>query len=164
MKVSHVISTCLCLLFLCSCATEHLIHPQLPADVSMNKEAAREGWLIVTLRLESGEELPFIVDTGTPVVLFDKSLEPKLGKRLGSVTLSNFGNEQKGGCYAAPKLYLGSTPLATGSRIYTWDCKRFPSDKGHPIMGILGMDCLRHYCIQLDFEAKDALFRPQSLE
>jgi hypothetical protein len=26
-------------------------------------------------------------------------------------------------------------------------------DEGHPIMGILAMDCLKHYCIQLDFQA-----------
>ncbi len=57
---------------------------ELPADVSMNKEAGRGNWLFVTLRLESGEELPFFVDTGMTLTLLDKSLEPKLGKRLGT--------------------------------------------------------------------------------
>jgi len=34
-----------------------------------------------------------------------------------------------------------------------------------PIMGILGMDCLRHYCIQLDFaDHKIHFFNPDSLE
>jgi hypothetical protein len=28
-----------------------------------------------------------------------------------------------------------------------------PSDSDHPIMGMLGIDCLKHYCIQLDFAA-----------
>jgi hypothetical protein len=131
----------------------------------MNKDAGRGDWLIVTLRLESGEELPFIVDTGSPVVCFDKSLEPKLGKRFGPCTFSNFGVKRKGGRYAAPKLYLGNTPLLTGNRIYTWDFKQAASDEGRPIMGVLGMDCLRHYCIQLDFEAgKMRFLNPNCLD
>jgi hypothetical protein len=38
----------------------------------------------------------------------------------------------------------------TGKRIYTSDLK-------HP-SGILGMDCLKHYCIQLDFAARKMRF------
>ena len=79
----------LSLLLFCSCATTpepSAIIPasDLPADVTMNKEAGRGNWLFVTLRLESGDELPFFVDTGMTVTLLDKSLEPKLGKRLGT--------------------------------------------------------------------------------
>ncbi len=29
---------------------------------------------------------------------------------------------------------------------------------GRHVAGILGMDCLRHYCVQLDFEAKKVCF------
>ena len=42
----------------------------------------------------------------------------------------------------------------TGKNVCTLDLKSLsfslPDD---PVMGILGMDCLRHYCIQFDFEA-----------
>src|SRR5512147_1069796 len=79
-------------LFLCSCATtpeSSSISPAtvLPADVTLNEDAGRGGWIIVMLRLESGEELPFIVDTGASGTLLDKSLEPKLGKRSGKLTI-----------------------------------------------------------------------------
>jgi len=132
--------------------------PQLPADVIINKDAGHNGWLFVTLRLESGEELPFIVDTGTPVTLLVKSLAPKLGKRLRTGTFWNFGHKQECGCYVAPKLYLGSIPLITGSQVWTYNFK-WLSFLGHRhIMGILGMDCLRHYSIQLDFEARKMRF------
>jgi hypothetical protein len=137
----------LSLLFLCSCATTP--HPsaivpasELPADVSINREAGRGGYLIVTLRLADGEGLPFMLDTGATSTVFDKSLEPKLGKCLGTAPTTGWsGTGGKARLYAAPKLYLGNTRLMTGSRIST----------GNP--GILGMDCLKHYCIQLDFEA-----------
>ena len=146
-------------LLLCSCATTP--HPSavtglpaLPADVTMNKDAGRGGHLIITLRLQSGEELPCMVDTGSPITLLDKSLEPKLGQCLGTETLWNFRTKYEAGDYAAPKLYLGSTPLVTDSNVLTSDyVAKMSSGAGRPIMGVLGMDCLRHYCIQLDFKA-----------
>src|ERR1035437_3483983 len=99
------------LLLLCSCATQQSTRSRLPADVPFNQNAGRGGWLIVTVRLESGEQLPLFLDTGSPMTWFDKSQEPKLGKRLDTLTAWNFGAKQEAGLYTAPKLYLGSTPL-----------------------------------------------------
>jgi predicted aspartyl protease len=144
----------LSLLFLCSCATEHSIHSRLPADVTMNKDAGRGGLLFVTLRLGDSEELPFIVDTGSPGTLFDKSLAPKLGGRLplGKWTVRMPIGKQKSSLYWKPRLRLGNTRLKTGNLVATFDFKQLSDQVGHPIMGILGMDCLKHYCIQLDFK------------
>jgi hypothetical protein len=151
----------LSLLLLCSRATADSIHPQLPADVTMNKAAGRGSWLIVALRLESGEELPFVVDTGSPVTLLDKSLEPKLGKRLETMTFSlPAGGKQESGVYPAPKLYLGSALLTTDSYIATYPCKQLSARSHERIMGVLGMDCLHHYCVQLDFQAGKMHFLP----
>jgi hypothetical protein len=153
MKITRLTFACAGLLFLWSCATTpepsaNAPAIELPADVAMNKEAGRGGHLIVSLRLEGGEELPLGVDTGTAITLLPKSLEPRLGKRLGTETFEDFGVKHKIGIYAAPKLFLGNTLLVTGSRIGTWD----------DAIGILGMDCLRHYCIQLDFQARTLRF------
>jgi hypothetical protein len=141
------------LLFLCSCAVADSTRPPLPAEVSINTAAGRGGFLIVTLRAESGEGLPFIVDTGSPITFFDKSLEPKLGRRLGTMPVTTAsGDKQKSGLYAAPKIYLGGTPLVTGGNIVTRDFRQSSRVDSH-VMGILGMDCFRHYCLQLDFDA-----------
>ncbi len=146
------------LLLLCSCATTpepSAIVPasEFPADATINKDAGRGNLLFVTLRLESGEELPFFVDTGAAGTVFDISLEPKLGKCLTTNIVEHWGIKNEAGFYAAPKLYLGSTPLMTGGLVFTFDFKQLSSQAGRPVMGILGMDCLEHYCIQLDFEA-----------
>jgi len=135
----------LSLFLLCSCAaTPHpsanISATELPADVAINTVAGHGGYLTVMLRLEDGEELPFMVDTDASGTSFDRSFEPKLGKRLGKGTSANWEGSGKADMYAAPKLYLGNTRLMTGSRVSTGSA-------------ILGMDCLRHYCIQLDFEA-----------
>src|ERR1700722_8599952 len=82
------------------------VGPLIPHEVTINKDAGRGNFVFVTLRLESGEEWPCMVDTGSPITVFDKALEPKLGKRLKNGTLSMGWTKQKCGVYAAPKLYL----------------------------------------------------------
>ena len=146
------------LLLLCSCATppgQPALVPalELPAELAMNGEAGRGSWLIVVLRSENGEELSFMVDTGASNTILDKSLEPKLGKRSGTVTLGMFRSSEQAGLFVAPRLFWGSTPLKTEDLIATYDFKSLSALAGRPIMGCLGMGCLRHYCIQLDFEA-----------
>jgi hypothetical protein len=124
----------------------------LPPDVAMNRDAGREMWLFVNLRVD-GQELPFFVDTGTTRTLLDESLEPVLGKRLGTGEVRHFEATLQLARYAAPQLYLGNTPLTTAQDIYTCDLKHLSLLAGRPVMGILGMDCLKHYCVQLDFQA-----------
>jgi hypothetical protein len=150
----HILGMVLSLLFFCSCATEENSNHSLPADVTMNKDAGRGNWLIVTLRLENGEALPFMVDTGSPGTLFDKSLASKLKRLpLGTWTVPMPDEKQKSGIYWEPKLFLGNARLKTGKLCATFDLKRFSDEAGSPIMGILAMDCLKHYCIQMDFQS-----------
>ena len=126
---------------------EDSIRPPLPAEVTINEDAGLGGLLLVTLRSESGEALLFVVDTGSPAILLDKSLEPGLGRCLGATTIQTLVGRRKGRIYTAPKFYLGATPLMAGSNIVAVDLKKMLSPAGRPIVGILGMDCLRHYCI-----------------
>ena len=163
MRKANALAIALTLLLLCSCAATRdpsnmILATKLPAELSMNEDAGRGGWLIVMLRSENGEELPFGLDTGSSDTIIDKSLEQRLGKRLGETTLLHWSGDLKSGVYAAPRLYAQGTPLMTGGVIATFDLKEHSSSLGRPMMGILGMDCLRHYCIQLDFEALKVRF------
>jgi pimeloyl-ACP methyl ester carboxylesterase len=129
----------------------------LPGEVPINRGAGRGEHLFLTLTGGTGEELLFVVDTGAPQTILDKFLEPRLGKRLASrrVRYGWFGVRAVG-VYAAPKLFLNDIPLQTGPEALTDDLGgMFP---GRPIAGILGMDCLRHYCVQLDFAASRMRF------
>jgi hypothetical protein len=147
------------LLLLCSCATENSVHSQLPATVAMNKDAGRLQPMFVTLQLEDGKGLPCLLDTGAPVTALDQSLEPKLGKRFSTESVWAFDGKHEGGIYPAPKIYLGGTLLQhTGTNICTFDCKPFSTAFGRPVMGILGMDVLEHYCMQLDFASRRIRF------
>ena len=123
-------------------------------EVALSQDTARGNELLLTLGLSSGQKLLFGVDTGSPVTLLDKSLEPMLGKRLGSTTVLNFGSKERAEIYTAPALYLGDIQLKTGRQVVVIDftAKYAHFEDRHPL-GILGMDCLKHYCIQMDFEA-----------
>src|SRR5437899_1156416 len=75
--ISRISGAYLCLRLLCVVAGAESI--ELPPELVMNYAAGRGSWVIVPLQLESGEELRFVVDTGSPITLVDESLAPKLG-------------------------------------------------------------------------------------
>jgi hypothetical protein len=145
---------------LCSCSSMHPREVQRPADLNMNKGAGRGDELLATVHLEDGQELLMIVDTGAPYSLIDESLKPILGKPVGKFTTGSCYGKANFQIYKAPKLYLGSTQLRTWHQIATTPILKQLSDDmnrmmntNRPIRGVLGMDCLRYYCLQLDFEA-----------
>jgi len=148
----HAIGAGVCLVFWCSCTTtpnwdaDDSITPPLPGETSLNKGAGRGDQIRVTLHLKSRQEIPVMVDTGSPDTMLDKSLNPQLGKRLGKEKFK-FPAMRKGtaASYKAPELYLGGTQLRIGKKVSTIDWNGGAA--------ILGMDCLQHYCIQLDFTA-----------
>lgn len=158
-RVLFAVGLLLSLLLLCSCATPTnpavgSLGTSLRAETILNEDAGCGSAAIIVLRSEDGRELPFIVDTGAPMTVLDKSLEPGQGKCLGTHTLDNFGALYQGSVYAAPELYLGDTRLATDVNTIASDIlSKVTADAGRPVLGILGMDCLRHYCIQFDFKA-----------
>lgn len=154
-----------CLLIFCSCAAtsnrwyaDDSSRPPLPTETSFNKGAGRGDQLFITLRSGGSEDWLFMVDTGAYDTVLDKSLEPKLGKRIETKhVLYGWLGKRTVGIYESPKLYLGNIQLRTGDHVWTDDLSQ-QVEPGHRAMGILGMDCLHHYCIQLDFAAKKLRF------
>ena len=131
----------------------------LPREVSMNADAGRGNELFITVSLSNGEKLPFLLDTGASTTIIDKSLEAELGKRLGTGKIRVFGISQDVDSYYAPFLFVGNTQLMmTGLYITAYDCSGMSTNADRPVKGILGMDVLSHYCIQLDFAANKTRF------
>ena len=144
------------LILLCSCVKGNSVQQRLPADAMMNEDVG-ENWLFVTLRLEGGDELPFFIDTGAASTFLDKSLAAKLG--------TPHAGKYDAPRYPAPKLFLGNVQLKTGNTVGVQDFTNESSIAGRLVVGVLGIDCLKHYCIQLDFEAgKIRFLDPNHLE
>lgn len=128
-----------------------------PAEITLEKWVGRGMMLQTKIRLQNGTEFPCALDTGSPTSTLPTAAEPMLGQRLGSGGLLMLGGpeRQPTGLYAAPKIYLGNTLLETGGVVETWNNNE----------AILGMDCLCHYCIQLDFAAgKIRFLDPEHLD
>lgn len=123
----------------------------LPPEAPINKQAGRGGLLVVTLSLEDGRKLPFVLDTGTSGTLVDESLELELGKPAGAETFQSWGKYSKKNYYRAPKLFLDGVQLRTGKTVAAFDFTGLSRDLDQSIKGMLGIDTLRNYCIQLDF-------------
>lgn len=131
----------------------------LPPDVPMNKDAGLGNWIIINIHLAGGEDFPVVLDTGCPTTCLDTSFEPQLGQRITTNTLWDFGVKSEINVFLAPKFFLDDTPLAKiGPYVVTHNCKQISSAFGHPVMGILGMDILQNYCVQLDFAARKIRF------
>jgi hypothetical protein len=153
----------LALLSLTACSTTPPNQPALPSPTSFNLGAGCGHVLFLNLRMEDGEERLFCVDTGGALTVLDKSLEAKLGKSVGhkKINLAWVENGKwKAKKYKSPKLYLGATQLQLGEHVYTGDITRLLDHgaRGRPLAGILGMDCLQNYCIQLDFNSRTVRF------
>jgi hypothetical protein len=129
-----------------------LPNAERPPDISINKDAGLGSWIIINIRLANGEDVPMVMDTGCPTTCLDTSFEPRLGQRVKTDVLWDFGVKSQINLYAAPKLFLINTPLMKiGPYVVTHDCRQISAEVGHPVMGILGMDVLQNYCIQVNF-------------
>ena len=130
----------------------------LPAEMAMNRDAGHGNVIFVNLQLESGATFPFVLDTGTTWTVFDQSLAPLLGQRIHTATVWRWGVQQESGIYLAPNLFLGGAPLLTGKAVATDDFKSISQSFGRSVMGLIGMDTLKNYCLQLDFAAGKVRF------
>ena len=132
--------------------------PKLPPAVVMNPGAEKGNHIFVKVRVGHGDELPFILDTGASISAFDDSIEPQLGARVHTISIWRWGGQRDSGVYAAPHFYLGGTRLVSGPMVTTCDFKKISGDIGRPVLGLIGMDVLGHYCVQLDFAAGKVRF------
>ena len=145
----------------CSCATHRSHSSSLltaePPEQILREKAGTEEPLIVTLRLSDGHVVPCILDTGSTSTVLDWSLKGFIGRRLRTMSYSfpfRATAHENAEVYKSPKLYLGNVPITTDSTILVGrviDTNNFGTND-HPYKAILGMDCLRHYCIQIDFD------------
>jgi len=135
---------------------------KLPPETPINPDAGRGNLLVINLQV-AGKERPFVVDTGAGITCVAKSLAAKLGRPVGTVTYHQWGVVSTKKLYAMPAMYLGGTRLRSGTRVMAMDLDFISIVGGQPIEGIVGMDVLDNYCVQVDFAANKLRFLNDSL-
>lgn len=141
----------------CAVAADE-VKPGLPREVVMSQGTGQGKHIILMVRVGHGDELPFILDTGASLTAFDDSLAPQLGPRIQTMTIWRWGERKDSGVYATPHFYLGGTRLLAGPTVTTCDFKDISTTVGRPVLGLIGMDVLEHYCVQIDFAAGKVRF------
>lgn len=150
-------------LLLASCATvpptppANPQRPGLPPETAFDRGLGTDRLLCLRLRSERGDKWRFLVDSGSPITIFNSNVRSKLGPSLGvePVQYAWCGNATLQ-IHNAPRLYLGNTLLLNDSRVRSDDLRRVWPGRG--VDGILGLDCLQHYCVQLDFSTHTIRF------
>ncbi len=102
-----------------------------------------------------GQEYPFLLDTGATGTIFDNSFKDKLGNRFlwpKNATLAR-GKKAKIEYYRHPDANLGPLKFNDLNLIGVLDCDLwFGSKTPIKYRGIIGMDFLKKYIVQIDFD------------
>lgn len=167
-----ILSLACCLWFVTGCASHRSAeanHPaddasdlKIPGETTLNPDAGRGNLMIIGVRINGGKPVPFVLDTGAGITCVSESLATKLGKPVGTVTAHHWGHDSKKNLYAMPKISVGGARLRGGEAVMAMDLSPVSLACGHEIGGILGMDVLENYCLQLDFDAHKLRFPDHS--
>jgi hypothetical protein len=105
-----------------------------------------------------GKEYAFVLDTGTSVTTFDTSLKNELGsvKKIAKIeTGTDPINVQ---LFDAPEAFLGPLNLQNCGQVTCVDLKTLGYVLGKEINGVLGMNFLQKYIVQMNFDEGKLIF------
>jgi hypothetical protein len=106
--------------------------------------------LIVPVTIQ-GKQYSFVLDTGASTSLYDRSLRPLMGERLGSTQGCTPQGKVKVEVRRPPAASVGGLPLHSPFA-FVHDLRRFREVTGIEIAGILGMDFLQQHVLEIDFD------------
>jgi len=113
--------------------------------------------ILLPVRFKNKEYL-FLFDTGTSHTGFDISFKPQLGKAIRTGKGLTVGGPVKSESFAAPKAFLGPFNLKDSREVVCVDLKMPSLVVGKKISGFVGMNFLKKYVIQMDFDKSKLLF------
>lgn len=108
--------------------------------------------LLVSVAIADREYL-FCVDTGAARTAFDSELRHLLGTSCGKVVLRTSAGFTRVETYTCPKARVGSLDLQTIETVVCCDLEPIRLATGEAIYGILGMDFLSRFAVEIDFDS-----------
>lgn len=137
---------CLVLVFL------HSVHGSA-SDCQAEEFTIGKGGRPVLVPVElDGRILQFLVDTGASRTAFDSSLKDYLGHSRGSTIVKTSAGRMSSDLFACPESYVGSFNLDRVGTVLCLDLKSIRYATGEEIYGVLGMDFLREFAVEIDFD------------
>jgi hypothetical protein len=108
------------------------------------------GLVIIVPVTVQGKEYSFLLDTGCSGLVFDESLRPVLGPKLGETTFKSISGESNTSYYNAPDARLGVISLKACGHVVCINLEHLRATTGWDIRGLVGMSVLREYVVQID--------------
>ena len=155
----------LIIIVLCFPFSGYAANPRLNSDaVASHKiiaefKVAKQGEPILLPIKFKGKEYSFMLETGCPLSVFDISLKHELGEVKGTA------RTQTGGrgtidiqLFDTPEAFLGPLNLRDGGQVLCVDHQMFSLILGRKISGAVGLNFLKKYVIQIDFDKGKLLF------
>ncbi len=99
-----------------------------------------------------GKEYLFVLDTGCSHTVFDTSLRHELGEVKKIEKGLTLGSPIKAELFDAPEAFLGPLNLKDSGMVSCFDLKMLSLIGGKTVSGIVGMNFLKRYLIQIDFD------------
>lgn len=150
---------------LCFPFSGYAANPKLNSDgldshkIIAEFKVAKQGEMILLPIKFKGKEYSFMLETGCPLSVFDISLKHELGDVKG------IARTQTGGSvmidvqlFDTPEAFLGPLNLQDGGQVLCVDHQMFSLILGREISGAIGMNFLKKYVIQIDFDKGRLLF------
>jgi predicted aspartyl protease len=129
-------------------SSEGLVDQRILAEFTIEK-----GGDFILLPVDfKGKEYSFVLDTGCSHTVFDSSLKHELGdvKRIERGLTA--GGLMAYEMYDAPAAFLGPFNMQDCDEIFCIDFRMLSYIQGKRISGVIGMNFLRKYAVQIDFD------------
>jgi hypothetical protein len=106
----------------------------------------------------NGKEYLFLLDTGCSHTVFDISLKDKLRKAEGAAKVQTSEGLFSSELFDAPEAFLGPLNLKDCRKVAIVDTESISSALGQKYHGIIGMNFLKEYVVQIDFDKEIVSF------
>jgi hypothetical protein len=112
---------------------------------------ANDGDVLLLPVTFEGKTFLFALDTGSFLTVYDSSL--LLGQPRQRTRVETASGDKLIELFDSPNATVGKLSLRAGSFVLRSDLSLFRQVSGHDISGILGMDFLSRYIVQIDFDS-----------
>lgn len=125
-----------------------------PGSVALCEEFAvgKSGRVLTVPVVWNGRVVEFMLDSGAAKTVIDSSLRSELGKPIGEVDLITSAGTVTLETFICPIAQLGSLEVQRIETVVSGDLEPLRFAVGKNIYGILGMDFLGRYAVEIDFD------------
>jgi hypothetical protein len=132
---------------ICSAAEDADSAPAFEAQIGRHGRP-----IVVDVELADRGTVQFMLDTGAATTAFDATLMDIASQRIGTRRIQTAKGEVQLDTYSCPQAKVGPFDLQGVDEVVFVDLTGIRAATGYEIKGVLGIDFLGHFAIEVDFD------------